>query len=187
MTRGMIAGEGHTARSLSELLSDGSITRSRQGVYRLAELLPVGETAFAEAMLSIPHGIICLVSALAYYGLTTQIPAAVFVAVPRRLTPSRNSGDVPIVTVRMPGRLLSSGVNRVRTSVGQTFRIFTAERSVCDAFRYVRLAGEDVAFESLRRYLDRPKPNLAVLVEAAQFTGTYRTIAPALQTFTATS
>jgi len=186
MTRGMIASEGHTARSLSELLADGSITRSRQGVYRLAELLPVGEAAFAESLLSIPHGIICLVSALAYHGLTTQIPAAVFVAVPRRLAP-RNSGDVPIISVRMPGRLLRSGVDRVRTSEGQTFRIFTPERSVCDAFRYVRLVGEDVAYESLRRYLDRPKPDLRRLVEAAQLTGTYRTIAPALQTFTATS
>jgi predicted transcriptional regulator of viral defense system len=187
MTRQMIAGEGHTTRSLAQLLEQGLITRSTRAVYRLTELLPVGETAFAEAMLSVPGSIVCLISALSYYGLTTQIPAAVYVAVPRQLATRRNDGDVLLITVRMPGFLLRDGVERVRTSDDQRFRIFTAERSVCDAFRFVGLVGEDVAYESLRRYLDLSNPNINKLIEAAKVTGVYKTIESALQTYMAIS
>jgi hypothetical protein len=183
MTRDQIDLEGHTARSIGQALRLGLISRSRQGVYRLAETAPFGETALIEASAYVPRGIVCLVSALRQHELVTQIPSAVQLAVPRDAN-EPVSGEVPIRLVRMASRFLVSDVREIRPSAGGKYRIFTPERSVCDAFRFRRQLGEDVAYEALRTLLQGAYDR-DTLIEAAELTRTNAYILPALRTLSA--
>lgn len=185
MTRADIDRGGHSDRTIRKLLDRGAILRTRHGIYRLAGQPPAGEFAFVEACRITPRGVVSLVSALSHYGLTTQIPIAVDLAVP----PGSNNeapADLPIRYVKMAQRLLNRDVLRVAASTGGFFRIFSPERSVCDAFRYRKLVGEDIAYEALGALLhtayDRKK-----FTDAARATKTEAFVLPPLRTLDANS
>ena len=85
----------------------------------------------------------------------------------------------------MPARLINNGVVRVRGADGIRFSVFSQERSVSDAFRYVDLVGEDVAYEALRRYIESAAFDREKLDLAARQTGTEQIISPVLKTLSA--
>ena len=182
-TRYELDREGLSNRVIAEAIRTGALTRSGRGLYRLPDVIPFGDHALAQATLLFPEGVIALTSALAFHELTTQIPSTVDIAVPRRAT--RQSIDVPIRTVVMPARLINSGVVRVRGADGTRFPVFSRERSVSDAFRYVDLVGEDVAYETLRRYVESADFDRHKLEQAARETGTHHIISPVIKTLSA--
>jgi hypothetical protein len=180
MTREQIDVEGHTSRTLAQAVHTGLLRRVRQGVYRLPEILPHGEAAFIEATAYVPRGIVCLTSALSHYGLTTQLPSAVFLAVPAT-TNEPKPGDIPLRLVRMASRFLLADVREVRPNIGGRYRIFSPERSVCEAFRFQRLIGQDVAYEALGNLLGQTFDRDAILA-ASELTNTQSHILPVLRT-----
>jgi predicted transcriptional regulator of viral defense system len=182
-TRYELDREGLSNRAIAEAIRTGRLTRSGRGLYRLPEIMPFGDHALAQAALLFPEGVIALTSALAFHELTTQIPRTVDVAVPRRA--SRQSADIPIRTVVMPKRLIVSGVVRARGADGVRFPVFSVERSVSDAFRYVDLVGEDVAYEALRRYIESAAFDRKSLERAARETDTEHIIFPVIKTLSA--
>jgi hypothetical protein len=149
-------------------------------MYRLAHSTPTGEASFVEACRIAPQGVVCLLSALSYYRLTTQIPVAVELAVSSG-TSNLFPDDLQIRYVKMPPRLLRNNVLRVAATGGGFFRIFSRERSVCDAFRYRQNLGEDIAYESLGALL-RTKFSQQALLNAAKLTTTEPFILPPLRT-----
>ena len=74
---------GMSRYMLYKLLDDGVIERVSRGIYRLVQLPPIGNPDLVTVGLRIPNGVVCLVSALAFHRMTTQIPHEVSVAVPR--------------------------------------------------------------------------------------------------------
>lgn len=182
-TRYELDREGLSNRVIAEAIRIGALTRSGRGLYRLPDVMPFGDHALAQAALLFPEGVIGLTSALAFHELTTQIPTMIDVALPRRVT--RQSIDIPIRTVVMPARLINNGVVRVRGADGIRFSVFSQERSVSDAFRYVNLVGEDVAYEALRRYIESAAFDREKLDLAARQTGTEQIISPVLKTLSA--
>jgi predicted transcriptional regulator of viral defense system len=182
-TRYELDRDGLSNRAIADAIRTGTLTRSGRGLYRLPEIMPSGDHALAQAALLFPEGVIALTSALAFHELTTQIPSTVDVALPRRA--SRRSVDIPIRTVVMPKRLFANGVMRVRGTDGARFPVFSPERSVSDAFRYVDLVGEDVAYEALRRYIESASFDRENLQRAARETGTQHIIFPVVKTLSA--
>ena len=86
---------GMSRYMLYKLLDYGVIERVSRGIYRLVQLPPIGNPDLVTVGLRIPNGVVCLVSALAFHGMTTQIPHEVSVAVPRgsRAPRGRTSGS----------------------------------------------------------------------------------------------
>ena len=76
-------------RVLYALRDAGVLVPVSRGLYRLADLPPLGNPDLATVGGRIPQGVVCLLSALAYHGITTQVPHAVYVALPRGAEPPR--------------------------------------------------------------------------------------------------
>jgi len=180
VTRSDLQRDGHSGRTILKLIKSGEIVRTRQGVYRLAHATPTGESSFVEACRIAPLGVVCLLSALSHYDLTTQIPTTVYLAVSTG-TKNQAPDDLHIQYVNMLPRLLKQDVLRVGASAGGFYRIFSKERSVCDAFRYRRSVGEDVAYEALGALL-RTQYNRSALIRSAHLTGMESFILPPLRT-----
>ena len=138
---------GIPSRMLAYYCQKGRIERVSRGLYRVLDIPTDVGLDFEELVLiasSIPHGVICLISALCYYNLTDQIMREYWIAVPNRdRSPKRPHTRI----VRM--RNMTLGQTKVK--IGKySVKIFDRERTVIDAFRYL---SHEVAIKALQMYL----------------------------------
>jgi len=132
------------------LARDGMLRKLRPGLYRPADREAWMNQDLLDACAAVPAGVICLVSALAYHGLTTTIPTAVWMAIPRNAWAPRLT--FPARFVRMGDRSLEMGVETIRLE-GQRVRIYGKAKTVCDALRFRDKIGVEVAMEALKTFL----------------------------------
>ncbi len=136
---------------LSDLVAAGAIEKVKRGLYRLPERPATNYASLIEASMAVPRGIVCLLSALAYYDLTTHNPWRVSLAVENKakvvLPPA-----LPIELHYFTRRYYEMGVTTVGTPAGK-IRIYDREKTVCDCLRFRNRIGLDVALEGLRNYL----------------------------------
>jgi predicted transcriptional regulator of viral defense system len=142
---------GIPSRMLAYFCAKGQIEKVSRGMYKIKSL-DFG-SAFewedlAITALSIPNGVVCLVSALCYYGLTDEIMREFWIAVPHATTsPSRENTRI----VRM--RNISFGQTTIKIG-NRKIKIFDRERTIVDAFRYL---DKDTALKALQAYLNANK------------------------------
>lgn len=113
-----------------------------------------------------PNATVCLLSALQAHGLTTELPAAVWLMIDRKGRPPAIHA-VAIELVRASGHARAHGVE-ARTVDGVHVRLTTPAKTVADCFRYRKRVGLDVALAALRDYLRRYRGGRDALVAAAQ-------------------
>lgn len=140
---------------LQRLERKGLVERVARGLYAAADAAFDPRSTMAEAAKRVPHGVICLLSALRFHELTTQSPHEVWMAIDRKARRPRASG-LPIRFVRFSGRALSEGVEGHRVG-GVTLRIYGAAKTVADCFKYRHKLGLDIAIEALRDCLRQRK------------------------------
>ena len=114
----------------------------------------------------VPAAIVCLLSALRYYELTTQIPHRVWIALPPRSRVPVISG-LALSVVQFSGTALSDGVEVLEMD-GVSVRITTPARTVVDCFKYRNKIGRDVAVEALRDAMDEGKATLGEIIRVAE-------------------
>jgi predicted transcriptional regulator of viral defense system len=133
---------------LSRLVSAGRLERIARGIYRLAER-PVTEShGLVIACAAVPQGVICLLSALQFHGIGTQLPSQVWIAIDRRAhRPSLKYP--PLRVVRYTGAALTEGVGSHRRE-GRAIRVYGIAKTLADCFKYRNKIGLDVALEALR-------------------------------------
>jgi len=149
------AAQGIDPETLARLVRDGIVTRPTRGLYQLAEGSADARRALAEAAALVPKGIICLVSALQFHGLTLQMPSSIWMAIGR--TAWRPRIDYPPIRfVRFAGAALTEGIERHRIE-GVAVAITDPARTIVDCFRYRAKVGIDVAMEGLREGLRQRK------------------------------
>ena len=164
---------------LARLCDRGVLERVDRGLYRLAAA-PVSElSSLAEVAKRIPHGIVCLLSALQVHGPTTEAPHAVWVLIDRRArTPKITYPKLEVV--RASGAAREHGVETRRIE-GVKVRLTTPAKTVADCFRYRRHVGLDVALAALRDYLRQQRGGIDALVEAAHADRIYAFMRPYLE------
>jgi predicted transcriptional regulator of viral defense system len=141
--------------TLARLIRDGIIVRPARGLYQLVDGTVDARRTLAEAAALVPKGIICLVSALQFHGLTLQMPSSVWMAIERSAWRPRI--DYPLIRfVRFTGAALSEGIKRHRIE-GVEVAITDPARTIVDCFRYRAKVGIDVAMEGLREGLRQRK------------------------------
>ena len=128
----------------------GRLERISRGVYRLAERPPLGNPDLVTVAKRVPNGVICLISALAFHDLTTQIPHEVHLALPRGAEEPRLDFP-PIRTFRFTGKSFTEGIEIHRLD-GVPVRIYSPEKTLADCFKFRNKIGLDVVIEALRRY-----------------------------------
>lgn len=126
----------------------GHVERVSRGLYRLPQADVSEHHSLALAAKRSPQGVICLLSALRFYGLTTQSPHEVWLALPKHSWQPKESG-LPLRFCWFSGAALTEGIETHRIE-GVTVQIYSPAKTVADCFKYRRKIGMDVALEALR-------------------------------------
>jgi len=164
---------------LYSLRDKGVIEQVSRGIYRLVELPPISNPDLVTVSLRFPSAVICLVSALAYHEITTQIPHEVSVAVPRdSRMPSLDYP--PIRAHRFSNASYKSGILEHRID-GVPVKIYTPEKTLTDCFKFRNKIGMDVVLEALKLYKTRNKFNLGELLKYARICRVEKVMLPYLE------
>ncbi len=166
-------------RTLYAMRDAGVLVRLSRGLYRLAEFPPLSNPDLVTVALNIPQAVICLVSALAFHELTTQVPHAVDLALPRGA--GRPRLDYPPLRIFwFSGPAWSEGVETHQVD-DVPVRIYSLEKSVADAFKYRRKIGLDVALEALKQYRQHRDFDVSRLLHYARICRVENVIKPYIE------
>jgi predicted transcriptional regulator of viral defense system len=164
---------------LRRLLEKGQLVRYSRGLYSLPEREPGPHFELGLAARRVPDGVICLLSALAYQGLTSQSPHQVWLAVEGKHASPRLNYP-PLRLVRMSGPALSTGVER-HVVDGAVVRVTSRAKTVADLFKFRNKVGLDVALEALRDFLRLHPGEVDELSRMAQVCRVQRVLQPYLE------
>lgn len=167
-------------RTLYALRDSGEIEQVARGLYRLSTAPPLSNPDLVPIAIRIPRAVVCLISALAHHRLTTQVPHAVDIALPSHAqAPKMDS--VPLRVFWYPEASFRAGVEVV-TIDDVAVRIYSAEKTIADCFKYRNKIGLDVALEALRGYREQTKkPNRQALTKFAQINRVEKIMRPYLE------
>lgn len=134
--------------SLTRAVRRGQLERVGRGLYGLPGREVSAHGTLAEVARRVPKGVVCLLSALRFHGLTTQAPFEVWLAIENKsLAPKLDFP--PLRIVRFSGAALTEGVEE-HVVDGVTIRVTGVAKTVADCFKYRNKIGLDVALEALR-------------------------------------
>ncbi len=159
---------GFHTRNIRSMLDNGYIEKIKSGFYRLTDIpqtdgIPL---SFIDVCKSIPKGIICLISALEYHGLSMINPSEIYVAIPNSEKPQTIEYP-PVKIFYFRERFYDFGIETKKNN-HEFVKIYNPEKTICDMFRYRKKLGEDLALEGLKNYLKRKDADINKLREYAK-------------------
>jgi predicted transcriptional regulator of viral defense system len=170
---------GVSPRTLYRMRDQGMIDTLARGLYRLCDLPSLGNPDLVSVALRIPRGVICLVSALSFHQMTTQIPHAVYVALIPGTEPPRLAHP-PTRIAWFSGRAFSEGIE-IHKIDGVPVRIYGPEKTLADCFKHRNKIGLDVALEALKIYRKRKPLKVNELARYAKICRVEKTMRPYLE------
>ena len=174
---------GITAATISRMVEDGEVVRLSRGLYQMPGAPLDANHSLAEAAKRVPRGVVCLVSALAYHGLTDQIPRAVWMAIGAKDWAPKVENP-PVRIVRFTDQLLMDDVVTVHIEIVPV-KIFGVAKTIADCYRHRRTVGQSVALEGLQEALRQRKATPAEIARHAERGGVATVIRPHLEALTA--
>lgn len=144
---GELKAMGYPASYLSELEKRGRAVRQARGIYMHPDADVPSHYSLALACEKSPGGVICLLSALSYYGIGTQNPQAVWIAIDGKAKAPK-SDYPPLRVMRFSGAALSEGIECREGAF--PIRVYCPAKTVADCFKFRNKLGLDVAIEALR-------------------------------------
>lgn len=182
---------GVTAATVSRMKAKGLILQLGRGLYQLAEASLDANHSLAEAAKLVPKGVICLVSALAFHGLTDTIPSRVWMAIGSK---DRRPAVTypPLQFVRFGEKVFRVGID-THDIEGVAVPIYGPAKTVVDLFRYRHRAGRryktspglNLALEGLREALRQRKATPAEIARYADQAGIWKVMEPYVDAMTA--
>jgi len=169
---------GIAPRTLYALRDAGQIVEVTRGVYRLPDTPSTEHLDLIQVALRIPKGVICLISALAFHNLTTQIPHQVYVALPLDAEKPRLVYP-PVRLFWLSPPVYSAGIEEHLLD-GVIVRLYSREKTIADCFKYRNKVGLDVALEALKEGLSQGC-KLETLIEFARIDRVEKTMRPYLE------
>lgn len=166
-------------RTLYEMRDTNCIVQLGRGLYRLADASESEHLDLMTVAMKVPEGVICLISALAFHGITTEVPHEVYLAV-RHGKESPRLDYPPVRIFRFSDETISAGVEKYRME-GVTLRVFSPAKTVADCFKFRHKIGVDVAVEALKLCLAREKTKPAQILHYARLCRVERVIRPYLE------
>ncbi|HZF11599.1 MAG TPA: type IV toxin-antitoxin system AbiEi family antitoxin domain-containing protein [Thermoanaerobaculia bacterium] len=137
-----LAAHGIPRQRLYQLVRKGKVERQARGIYAASNHPHTTEHALAQVAKRVPNGVICLLTALRFHDLTTQLPDEVWVSLPEKARKPRL--DYPRLRVaRFSGVALTEGIETHRIE-GVDVRVYSAAKTVADCFKYRHKIGIDV-------------------------------------------
>ena len=157
----------------------GTLEKVSRGVYRLAGSSPLGNPDLVIVATRAPGGVICLISALSFHELTTQIPHAVHIALPRGAEEPRLDYP-PLKIYRFTGKAFTEGVETHEID-GVRVRIYSLEKTIADCFKFRNKIGLDTVVDAVRYYRERKPIKVDQLMRYAAICRVDKIIRPYLE------
>ena len=167
-------------RTVYALRDSGEIEQVGRGLYRLSTAPPLTSPDLVPVAIRIPRGVVCLISALAHHGLTTQVPHTIDFALPGHAQVPKIDG-APLRVFWYSEPSFSAGVDVV--IIDQVpVRVYSPEKTIADCFKYRNKIGLDVAIEALRTYRElKRKPDFQTIATFARIDRVEKIIRPYLE------
>jgi len=134
--------------ALARLTASGQLEKVGRGVYRRAGSHGSEHESFAVVAAKVPQAVFCLLTALQFHELTTQLPRQVWIALPRGSHIPRMDYP-PVKMVQFTGDAYTAGIQEMERD-GVTLRVFSVAKTVADCFKHRNKIGLDVAIEALK-------------------------------------
>lgn len=177
----ILAERGIHTNSLTRLTRSGALEKVGPGRYRLADSDRITEHHdFVIATASIPRSVLCLLSALRFHELGTQLPSQVWLAVPRGMRVPQLATP-PLRIVNVSSALFDIGIE-VHRMERHPVRVYSIARTVADCFRFRNKIGLDIALEALREAWHSKRLDLTELNRIARKLRVHRLMQPYLET-----
>jgi predicted transcriptional regulator of viral defense system len=157
---------GINRKTLYAMRDAGVIESVTRGLYRLASLEPLAHPDLVTVAARVPQGVLCLISALSFHELTTQVPHTIDVALERGTRKPRLDYP-PTRFFWFSGPAFHEGIETHELD-GAPVRIYDPEKTLADCFRYRNQIGMEVVLEALRLWRERRRKKLDVLLKYAR-------------------
>ena len=158
--------QGVSPRTLYSLRDSGVLEQLSRGTYRLVEQGALSNPDLVTVALRVPQGVICLVSALSFHGLTTQIPHAVSIAITKTMRNPAISYP-PLNVYRYDESSFQAGIERHLID-GVSISVYCPEKTLADCFKFRNKIGMDVVLEAVKRYRGKGTLKIAELMKYAE-------------------
>ncbi len=157
---------GISRYTLYKMRDNGVLEQVSRGIYRLLDLPPISNPDLVTVSLRFPRAVICLISALSFHEMTTQIPHEMSVAVPRDAR-MPTLDHPPVHAYKFSAEAFKAGIEKHQID-GVTVQVYSAEKTLADCFKYRNKLGMDVVLEALKLYRSQKKLNLDKLLKYAR-------------------
>jgi len=161
-----ILAEGIHPRDIKSILDKGIVIKVKNGLYRLSDTPVISNQSFIDLACAVPEGVICLLSALSYYEMTTFNPSIISMAIHRKSWRPKIEYP-PVEFYYFSKKQFEAGIDKINIR-GYKISIYCREKTICDCFRYRNKLGIDIAKEGLSEYLRRKDRNLERLLKYAE-------------------
>lgn len=167
-------------RTLYKMRDEGILQQLDRGVYKLETSKPLNNPDLAIVVGRIPSAKICLISALDFHELTTQIPHHVHIALER--TQRNPKIDYPPLRIyRFSGKSLTEGIEK-HTIDGLNVQIYNPAKTIADCFKFRNKIGKDVAIEALHNAIQNQKATIKDILYYADICRVKTIIKPYIET-----
>ena len=164
---------------LSRLVKRGKLQKLGRGIYAAVTLPASEHISLLEVSRKVPKAVICLLSALQFHEIGTQVPHEIWIAIDvKAWAPQIDSPAIRIV--RFSGQALIFGVEQKRIN-GLEIRVFNPAKTVADCFKFRHKIGMDIALEALRDCYRQKKASMNELWEAAKICRVANVMKPYLE------
>jgi predicted transcriptional regulator of viral defense system len=172
--------QGIHPAALYGLVEAGQLIRLARGLYRLSSAQEFSNPDLAVIAAKAPDAVVCLISALSFHGITTQVPRAVYLAVSRGRYAGLRLRTPPVKIYRFDAATFDQGIE-VHQIDGVPVRVYGVARTLVDCFKYRNKLGLDVAIEALRFARERKRIGNREIIQFAHLLRQGRVMAPYLE------
>ncbi len=161
-----ILAEGIHQRDIKSILDKGIVIKVKNGLYKLSDTPVISNQSFVDLAFAVPEGVICLLSALSYYELTTFNPSLISMAIHRKSWRPKIEYP-PVEFYYFSKKQFEAGIDKIKIK-DHKINIYCREKTICDCFRYRNKLGIDIAKEGLSEYIKQKDRNLERLLKYAE-------------------
>lgn len=174
--------QGIQPRTLYEMRDSGLLVQEGRGLYRLADAQIWSDPDLAIVSLRIPKGVVCLISALYFHQLTTQIPHEVHLALPKDSEKPRLQHP-PIRFFWVSPAPFKAGIETHNID-NVDVKVYSVAKTIADCFKFRNKIGMDVALEALREGLNQKRCTPEQILRFARIDRVERIMLPYLEALT---
>jgi predicted transcriptional regulator of viral defense system len=174
---------GWQPQFLLKLYQAGHLQRVARGLYSLPDVEITEHQAAQEVCQRVPKAVLCLLSALHFHEVGTQMPHEIWIALPEGTRAP--ALDYPALRItRLRGMAYSEGIETI-TSHGAPIRVYSVAKTVADCFKFRNKIGLDVALEALKDAWRKRKVSMADIQHFAQINRVEKIMQPYLEALVA--